>query len=555
MSNVDKDLENATNPSVKRCRKWAITIVGDVVPEGTIGNAHLYIGPAEVDAEGNWHRHGLILGKVLDNGDRQALTKQSCIAKCRQLGLTLKYIQAVRCLSLYIKYMYKQGNALIPQELEELTRNASHSKSNKNVFKQIAEEAAKEFKGRPSYNAYKEKIFERCFTYPQTLLKRAYESVKFGEEGRFEKRMKKAHKVLKPELFKAEPLRDTIEGIIENIDSVSWNGKILSKHATRVIILTAAVEARSPEDGILISPHILIHGKAGTGKTFLGQCLFPQTVATSLPTDSEGVGQVALRQGHNVLKIDDAGTSLLTSKKIVDTVKTMYQNVWEAKVHGDKVQNSATLAFITTNLQHPLTMMSLNGETAPLKRRFLQIKMGERQLRLRTYKKLTDTAINQALWTMIRAQLQLHEIKMGGSVLDSPLMDEDWREDLYQERERLLTESNLLQPFIEYLTKFVGTESSESSSAESELEWEQVTTPPATMIEKIAAETKSPQKSTTSLQLNTVSAENQEEFNQILREHLNQPEETSLKEGNQPRASTPTYRQENEHSFYDVSFE
>ena len=42
------------------------------------------------------------------------------------------------------------------------------------------------------------------------------------------------------------------------------------------------------------------------GKTFLGNILFSSKVASTLPTDS-GVGQLALRMGHKVSKVDDSG--------------------------------------------------------------------------------------------------------------------------------------------------------------------------------------------------------------------------------------------------------
>ena len=122
-------------------------------------------------------------------------------------------------------------------------------------------------------------------------------------------------------------------------------------------------------------PHFIVKGEASSGKTFLGNPLFTTKEASTLTTDSEGVRQLTLQIGHKVLKVDDAGQTTLTSKQMIDTFKTCYQNNWSAKEHGCRQDNTSTCIWITTNVKHPLTMMAFDGDVGPLKRRFLEIKV------------------------------------------------------------------------------------------------------------------------------------------------------------------------------------
>ena len=176
-----------------------------------------------------------------------------------------------------------------------------------------------------------------------------------------------------------------------------WNDKSLTLFQMRVILISAALEARSMVDGMQLAPHFIIKGEAGSGKTFLGNLLYTTKEASTLTTDSEGVGQLTLRIGHKVLKVNDAGQTTLTSKRMVDTFKTCYQNNWSAKEHGCRQDNTSTCIWITTNVKHPLTLMAFEGDVGPLKRRFLEIKVKNKKLELPKKGKINKKVVDDAI--------------------------------------------------------------------------------------------------------------------------------------------------------------
>ena len=223
----------------------------------------------------------------------------------------------------------------------------------------------------------------------------------FGKQTKLSKRLKRAEQKLAPKRMTAEEISSTIQRIMARVKYAIWDDEPLERWAVKIALLTPATEARTEIDGIQIFPHILVKGPAGTGKTMLEKILFPNHVASTLPTDSEGVGQLTLRQGHNVVKIDDAGQTTLLSKRIVDTIKTCYQNNWSAKEHGCRQDNTATLAWITTNVQDPLLTMSFDGNTTPLKRRFLVIEMDDKPITFPEQFSMSKNDIDDAIYKQI----------------------------------------------------------------------------------------------------------------------------------------------------------
>ena len=353
----DASLKAMTTTSVQRSRRWAFTLASvDVEEKIELSNATLYIGPTEKDAWGVLHRHGVALGKQLENGREASIGKLSLLKQMEKLGLKVTYLASIRSMANYISYAYKGGE--IPEELRPIIKNTVKGSRATNYFQDLAKEVASEFQDKPSANLFKQRILEKCFAYPQALLKRAYEQCDFGEESRLQRKIRKRTKALEPEPFTTEELRAAFWRITENIETAMWNGRSLSIFQVRVIMISAAMEARSRVDGMQLAPHFIVKGEAGSGKTFLGNLLFTTKEASTLTTDSEGVGQLTLRIGHKVLKVDDAGQTTLTSKRMVDTFKTCYQNNWSAKEHGCRQDNTSTCIWITTNVK---TSPNING--------------------------------------------------------------------------------------------------------------------------------------------------------------------------------------------------
>ena len=378
--------------------------MGDVPTQTTIGNAEIYFGPTETDSQGIAHRHGLVLGAQQKGNERVCLTKLSVLSKLKTIGIKPTYLQSIKNIARYITYMYKtiEGSTdSIPEPLKAMMQNAVRTNGQQSYYQNIAEEVARTFSEKPSFNAFKKQIIKRQFAYPQQFLKRAYEEMNFGKQTKLSKRLKRAEQKLAPKKMTSDEISSTIQRIMARVKHATWDDEPLERWAVKIILLTAATEARTEIDRIQISPHILVKGPAGTGKTMLGKILFPNHVASQLPTDSEGVGQLSLRQGHNVLKIDDAGQTTLPSKRIVDTIKTCFQNNWSAKEHGCRQDNTATLAWITTNIRDPLLTMSFDGNIAPLKRRFLVIEMDDKPIKFNEQFSMSKQAIDDAIYKQI----------------------------------------------------------------------------------------------------------------------------------------------------------
>ena len=171
-----------------------------------------------------------------------------------------------------------------------------------------------------------------------------------------------------------------------------------------------------------LAPHFIIKGDAASGKTLISNLLFTTKEASTLTTDSEGVGQMTLRIGHKVLKVDDAGQTTLTSKRMVDTFTTCYHNNWSAKEHGYRQDNTSTCIWITTNVKHPLTLMAFDGDVVPLKRCFLVITVMNKKLNLPKRGKINKKTVDDAIeltTELLLTQASLMEDQIGNKIEDT----------------------------------------------------------------------------------------------------------------------------------------
>ena len=110
--------------------------------------------------------------------------------------------------------------------------------------------------------------------------------------------------------------------IVQASSEQLWDSEELTPWDCIVALTAAALEAQDPNmSGIQFSPHFILHGSAGKGKTLLEQLLFPPDIASVMTNDSQGVGQMALRFKHKVLKIDDAGPAFFNNTALTAAVK------------------------------------------------------------------------------------------------------------------------------------------------------------------------------------------------------------------------------------------
>ena len=166
---------------------------------------------------------------------------------------------------------------------------------------------------------------------------------------------------------------DIIEHICRQAVNIQWKGNKLTDNDLKIALASASLEARDPNSqGIQFAPHFMLHGSAGKGKTLLGKFLFPPDVASMPPNNAGGIGQMDLRFGHKVLKIYDTGSAFFDNPALTAAIKFMYHNTWSAKTHGDRQDNDAAMAFITTNMSDPVQRLAGVESDKAFKRQFLE---------------------------------------------------------------------------------------------------------------------------------------------------------------------------------------
>lgn len=353
-----------------QARRWAFTVEKCDVTTPIVNNNHtVWLGPVETGQKKVGHRHGLFSTTSANPQIRSAkLRKTAVLRLLNGLGIFPNYLAPVSDLRSYISYMYKESE--IPHELQLLQRGATSKNSSYN--KKLALEVIASFDTKPSFNVFKLAVLDKDFNLPEIMIKRAYTTAEWPDQRKiFAKAFRKKKATIKP--WSPSDACLVINHIISQATKIEWNLLEHTPFDLKILLVQAALEARNEEvDGIELSPHFMLHGAAGKGKTLLGQLLFPTAYASMMTNDSQGVGQMAMRLRHKVLKIDDAGNSFFQNDSLTAAVKFMYHNTWAAKIHGDRQENNATCAFITTNIPYAVHRLAGANDPAPIKRRFIE---------------------------------------------------------------------------------------------------------------------------------------------------------------------------------------
>ena len=122
---------------------------------------------------------------------------------------------------------------------------------------------------------------------------------------------------------------------------------------------------------IKISPHVLLFGSSGSGKSLLGN-LFTQLYNTAtLPPDASGIGKFSLSLHQKCIKVDDAEIDFFKNSTNTHLIKTCYHQISSVTEPGSSTPIGSTAFFITTNICNPFEKVDSNKEA--LIRRFLQI--------------------------------------------------------------------------------------------------------------------------------------------------------------------------------------
>jgi len=365
-----------TDPSIPRARKWMLTTAAPATATTLSTNRiDVYLGPVETSvADTNAHRHGIVCVRQLDGqAQATALSKDKIMKELKLLGLEpVTYLQPCKDFRACVEYAFKANVSLVPDELAKQLSLNKHTIKAKEFLETQAQKIIAEFDEKPTFNEFKQKLIGSNFTFPEQLIKRAYEHMEFKKENRFVKTFERIKRSTALPNMPADLGAKLFFKITKKFGNIKWGESNFNHFDLQIALLCLAIEARDhTKKEIEISPHICLTGSAGKGKTLLGKMLYPTSIASLMTNDSQGVGQLQLGPKRKMFKMDDLPAAILRDHKIAASIKSMYHNDWSAKIHGSKENNKAAAVFITTNETDPLLKLSDVSDLKAIERRFI----------------------------------------------------------------------------------------------------------------------------------------------------------------------------------------
>lgn len=130
-----------------------------------------------------------------------------------------------------------------------------------------------------------------------------------------------------------------------------WKGLRLNKSIARDILICASLQLYNEKvEGVSL---LVVSGDAGSGKSLLGNILFPSSVTSRVPLDAVGVGRYSTTGGRCLIKVDEGNSDFFSSKDDMSTYMAMYESEWCCKVHGGRQTNAPCIMYISTNIRDP----------------------------------------------------------------------------------------------------------------------------------------------------------------------------------------------------------
>lgn len=383
-----------TSDDTVRGRLWCFTSSNVEKLEKEVKNWKIFIGPAEQDG-GSSAAHGII-GPIGPNKSTWSAKKGTIFRLLTSQGIKLKegYLQPLKSSKeSYIKYMWKTDPSNIPETLLAWIDKRLHKPLQD---KKIADLQAS-YDQKPSEAKWRKALIEEFgFSGVAELTVRRSYDMWPGTKNTEKQKLLKLLRERKDPIMTGMDAYGIIQEIIHNAEWSMYGHEITTKEA-ELVLLNAVMEATAGE--VKKSPHILLEVQAGAGKTLLGQLLFPKEIASIIPNDSEGVGQMELGVDQCVVKIDDATDAFWGSSKLLGTLYTMYHNGWTAKVHSSKRDQDAAITFITSNGLSNVERFGIVADGEGATRRFMVGKFHQKFERNRKMKVTTSTVDElQIIW-------------------------------------------------------------------------------------------------------------------------------------------------------------
>ena len=210
------------------------------------------------------------------------------------------------------------------------------------------------------------------------MINRAFEIWKPRVTSNFEKKLRKLEQdegYFKKDLG-ADQGCELFHTICRNFGVCTLFGVNISVEQAKIALTWFALEMHCSQSPVAVSPHVLLHGISGGGKTVLMQLLTSLSNASSIPPDASGVGKCILVGRQKCFTVEDAGRPFFRNEGYADLMKTCYHRDFSTSTYGSKTDFRSAAFFIATNVPFPFEEGNLDlreENRIAMPRRFLQI--------------------------------------------------------------------------------------------------------------------------------------------------------------------------------------
>lgn len=270
----------SSNVASSRSRSWAFSTASAENIEIIGESFTIVVGPRESDGQA----HGIVtsVGKKDDAKRGSQWRKQTVNQMLERKNIVATYLQPIKSKVAYGKYVWKSAMDQMPAAWLQWAEQSEESTTKRNLEDQKIAKLYALFEKKPSKNKWSACLQEKFgLGYPENKINRSYKNWPRTSNQRLQKLLSKLNQRKAKQMTGKRALK-YIKQLLSRLNS-KWHGIRLKEAELETLLLCAVIESRSDEIGL--SPHFLMEGKAGAGKTTLAQILFPGTICSMLPND------------------------------------------------------------------------------------------------------------------------------------------------------------------------------------------------------------------------------------------------------------------------------
>lgn len=373
-------------------------------PEFTI-----VIGCQEDNADGtNPHRHGLVrVDSKTNGGMKPSAIFNQLKSIVPDLVFEVTDIQPLKRNKMTIKtleYPFKTRFAEMPEDekkgipedvfdwgVDMFSPKGGNCQNLDKFFNQVYAK----YDEQPPFNVFENDCISYDRRMPALEIQRAYKL--FPKRLTLQSKLSTLWKA--PVVFTIEEMDNLFWNIINNTGVIMSFGKKMSRAEFATTLIGLMIDQqRDNHDYQPVSPHFCLSGQAGSGKTLLTNMVLMKCLAKRIATDAKGVGVFQPKNDEKVMDIQEATRSFFGGR-FWNTIKSVYHNTVEFKIHGTTATYPAMVAFMTTNigdvpgcLGHSAKATQEENERrnkdemGAFSRRFIHVVMKEKMLDTAQYK-------------------------------------------------------------------------------------------------------------------------------------------------------------------------